>query len=162
MNSCLILIVKESVTLQLRQGDTLTKVCVYFSTMQTQLARFSPRLLYLHVMTASKLFWETSNYISKWQYYFEESIEALHYYSENRYQFVCRWQIDLFTSEWVTNLHILTPNHRALKVEERLACASINLKNKHLFLWGISRGFFKEREIWEMVARPSVATHSGL
>ena len=27
--------------------------------------------------------------------------------SENRYQSVCRWRIDLFTSKWVTNLHFL-------------------------------------------------------
>ena len=31
--------------------------------------------------------------------------------SEYRYQLVCRWHIDLFSSEWVTNLHILNPNN---------------------------------------------------
>ena len=32
------------------------------------------------------------------------------FFSEYRYQLVCRWHIDLFKSEWVTNLHIRTPN----------------------------------------------------
>ena len=135
MNSCLILIVKVSVTRQLRQGDNLMKVCIFLNNANSVSEVFTPSFVFTCDDCVKLNSFEKHRiiYISTRQYYFEESIEALQYYLENRYQLAYRWQIHLFTSEWGTNLHILTPYHRALKVEERLAYASINLEKKHYY-----------------------------